>query len=106
MNGFAVTGAPDATLNLSVGGDWSIAQELPSLQPLRESFGKNPTATRLRLITSDLGKWDSALLTFLLMVDGLCRDRGVAVDNTALPAGIRKLLELAFAAIPHIPATK
>jgi phospholipid/cholesterol/gamma-HCH transport system permease protein len=106
MNSFAVTGAPDATLTLSVGGDWSIAQKLPSLQPIRESFAESPAIRHLRFIAGDLGKWDSALLTFLLMVEGLCRDRGIAIDNTALPVGLRKLMALALAAVPHVAAAK
>jgi phospholipid/cholesterol/gamma-HCH transport system permease protein len=106
MNGFAVTGAADATLILSVEGDWSIAQKLPSLHPIRESFGQSPAVRRLRFVASDLGKWDSALLTFLLMVESLCRNRGISVDSTDLPAGIRKLMALALTAVPHIPAAK
>ena len=49
--------------------------------------------------------WDSALLAFLFTIGGLCRNRSIAVDASALPAGVRTLFELASAAPAHAAAS-
>jgi phospholipid/cholesterol/gamma-HCH transport system permease protein len=98
VNAFAISGAADKTVTVTVSGVWSIRQGLPSLAPVRRHLAEAATVHRVLLGSTDLGKWDSALLTFLLMVETLCRAHGIGVDTTALPPGLRKLIELASAA--------
>ncbi len=97
MNAFAISGPANETVTLTVSGDWSIRQGLPSLAPLRQRLAEISNVHRMRIGSSDLGKWDSALLTFVLMVDTLCREKSIGVDTSALPPGLHKLLELATA---------
>lgn len=98
MNAFAISDPAGATVTLTISGDWSIRQGLPSLAPLRRRLAEVSEVRRMRIGSTDLGKWDSALLTFVLMVDALCREHGIGVDTSTLPPGLRKLMELASAA--------
>jgi phospholipid/cholesterol/gamma-HCH transport system permease protein len=47
--------------------------------------------------TTELGQWDSLLLTFLTAVENGCKASSVRIDRRGLPAGIRGMLELADA---------
>jgi len=58
---------------------------------------------RTRLESANLGKWDSALVAFLLMIESKCKDRGIDVDTTSLPPSLQKLIELARAAPGRAP---
>lgn len=81
---------------MRVAGDWSILHGLPSLAPMRRSIA-GASVRRVLFGSGELGKWDSALLTFLQMAENLCRAQGIATDVSGLPAGVRKLLQLASA---------
>ncbi len=95
MNAVALSGIAGDTITVTVGGDWSMQQGLPSLRPLRTRIAEAPAIRRVRLASTDLGKWDSALPTFLFMVETLCRDHEISIDISALPPGPRKLIDLA-----------
>lgn len=97
MNAFAISGPPGEIVTVTVSGDWSMRQGLPSLDPVRHRLAEATTIRRVLLGSADLGRWDSALLTFLLTVEALCSAQGIGVDTSALPAGLRKLIELANA---------
>lgn len=56
-----------------------------------------PEARRVVLEAQELTSWDSSVLTFLVEVSELCRQRGINMDRGGLPAGVRRLLELAEA---------
>ena len=97
VNSFAMTSAAGGTVRLTVAGDWSIRHGLPSLAELRRTLVPPSTVRRIALDAADLGSWDGALLTFLVSLEALCRERGVEVDLGALPAGVRSLIRLATA---------
>jgi phospholipid/cholesterol/gamma-HCH transport system permease protein len=101
VNAVAISQAADI-VSVTVAGDWSTTQRLPPLGPLQDRLNAAPAVRQVRIGSADLGKWDSALLTFLAMVDALCRDRGIGVDTSSLAQGPRKLIALANA----IPARK
>jgi phospholipid/cholesterol/gamma-HCH transport system permease protein len=93
----ALSGIAGDTVTMTVGGDWSTQQGLPSLDPLRTRIAETPAIRRVRLASADLGEWDSTLPTFLFMVETLCREHEISVDLSALPPGPRKLITLANA---------
>jgi phospholipid/cholesterol/gamma-HCH transport system permease protein len=95
VNAFAISGPTGETVTLTVAGDWSIKQALPSLATVQRLLAETPGVHRLAIEAADLLAWDSALLTFLFSVEELCVDRGIAVDDEALPAGLRRLTALA-----------
>ena len=103
-NSFAMSAPAGDTATLTVAGDWSIHQGLPSLGAVQKVLASPSPVRRITLQSPELRKWDSALLTFILSVEQLCGERGVAVDAAALPAGVRSLIELATAAPPRTGA--
>jgi phospholipid/cholesterol/gamma-HCH transport system permease protein len=52
----------------------------------------------------DLGEWDSSLVTFVHSVGALATARGARLETSALPAGARKLLDLAWTVKPRVEA--
>jgi phospholipid/cholesterol/gamma-HCH transport system permease protein len=53
----------------------------------------------------DLVAWDSSLVSFLVDAMGLCRRQHIPVDCDGLPAGVRRLIELA-AVVPERQGTR
>ena len=101
VNAFGVTRAASDTLTLTVSGDWSIRHGLPSLAELGGLL-KPPTAVhRVILKATELGHWDSALMTFLFGVVTLCHEHGAVAEMDSLPPDVRRLIELATAIPRH-----
>ena len=86
--------APDAALVVQLGGTWRMRDGVPPVTAVVAALG---SARLVRFDAGGLEAWDSAVLTFLVRVLALCRERGIAADRDGLPAGIRRLLALAEA---------
>src|SRR5207245_7356305 len=56
-----------------------------------------PKPSRITFDTRELGQWDSALLTLLATVEEFGQAQKIPIDRDHLPAGARRLLELADA---------
>ena len=55
------------------------------------------SACQVRSISFDVHElisWDSSVVTFLIKVSELCRERSIVVDRGGLPVGVKKLLAL------------
>jgi phospholipid/cholesterol/gamma-HCH transport system permease protein len=101
VNVFVVTSSVPDTVTLTISGDWSIRHGLPSLAELGRVLRPPATVRRVILKAKELGRWDSALMTFLFGVATLCRERGVAAEMDSLPPDVRRLIELATAIPRH-----
>ena len=86
-----------ATLAAHLSGPWHLKRDLPSISLLVAELGSRPGTRRLAYETGDLTHWDSGLISFLTSAAEICRARGIAEDRSGLPAGLRRLLELAEA---------
>ena len=95
----AIDGAGDAP-RVCLSGRWDLRGTVPRYAPLAARFAQ---ARRVTLTTRDLDDWDSSALTFLAALVRDCRARDVAIDDSALPDGLRRLLALAFAVPPPPP---
>jgi len=95
----------DRVLLVQIGGDWKIGRDLPSSTPLQNALGAAPVS-RLSFDTSALTDWDSGLLTFLLKIAALCRERSIKLDQEGLPEGVSRLLALATAVPPRADARR
>jgi phospholipid/cholesterol/gamma-HCH transport system permease protein len=100
VGSYALTPPSGESLTLTVGDDWSIRQGLPSLRTLQQRLLESPVR-RVHLKAGDLRKWDSSLPSFVLAVSALCRERNIDIDETELPTGVRRLVELANATPPR-----
>ena len=85
----------DDDLIISIVGTWSLDLGLPSTADLERELASVPPPRRVTFDTSELGPWDSALVTFASKISESCRARGIAVDRGGLPHGLIRLLELA-----------
>lgn len=75
-------------------GDWRFCDGIPAPEPLLKQLADIPN---LSFDSSELGHWDSGLMTFLVRLIDNCRQAQTPVDHSGLPGGVQKLLQLAFA---------
>jgi phospholipid/cholesterol/gamma-HCH transport system permease protein len=87
-------------------GNWELAQPLPSASELEERLSSGGKASRLRFETDNLGSWDTGLLTFLKKVIDASSRNQIQVDKQGLPAGARRILDLASAVPERTGARK
>jgi phospholipid/cholesterol/gamma-HCH transport system permease protein len=78
-------------------GAWRLRAGLPSVQLLDQQFQFASGVRAVMLDAGELTSWDSSVLTFLVELSEFCRTRGIAMDRSRLPGGLRRLLELAEA---------
>ena len=87
----------DGNLLVRLAGAWRLRRGVPSSSLVQREFESARKVNDVAFETQDLTAWDSSVLTFLVDVSELCRQRGVRMDRAGLPAGVRRLLELAEA---------
>jgi phospholipid/cholesterol/gamma-HCH transport system permease protein len=93
----ALRWANDMTLVVELTGAWRLRGSLPSASSVQRELAPGRKVHDVTFETRDLTSWDSSVLTFLVEVSALCRARGIHMDRAGLPAGVRRLLELAEA---------
>ncbi len=82
-------------LRLTLGGDWKLESDLPSLDEARDALQGKVTA--LEFDSSGLGEWDTALITRLLALHKYAQASSVTADESGLPEGARRLIALSLA---------
>ena len=87
--------APDGAMLLTLAGEWKLGGTIPSPDEVFEELAAGEDARSLAFTAGRLEGWDSGLLVFLAKLLAICRRKGVSVDQSGLPAGVRKLMELA-----------
>jgi len=97
MNQVAIDRAENDVLLIRLAGQWELRHGLASTAALETELQREPRPSRIAFDTRELGRWDTSILAFLAWVGDACRERGVAVDSAALPAGLYNLLGLAEA---------
>jgi phospholipid/cholesterol/gamma-HCH transport system permease protein len=85
------------TLAVHLAGDWSLEGGLPSSTPIERGLDDGGRVRRVTFDAARLTSWDSSLVTFVVQVVERCAGRGVDVDRSGLPPGVRRLLALAEA---------
>jgi phospholipid/cholesterol/gamma-HCH transport system permease protein len=88
--------AGGGTLVIHINGPWRLRRDLPDPGAVQREI-EAASARRAAFDAAQLTAWDSSLLTFLIKVSDLCRQRDVVVDRDGLPSGVRRLLALAEA---------
>ena len=87
-------------LRLALAGNWTLSKGLPSTDAVVREIGGAPLR-RFAFDARKLAEWDSALVAFVYSVAMLAGERGLELDAGGLPAGARKLLDLARAVPPR-----
>jgi phospholipid/cholesterol/gamma-HCH transport system permease protein len=93
----------DSALFIRLIGAWSLDVGLPPIGDLERELLARPAPGRVIFDATELGAWDSAVVTFVAKACELARARNIPVDCSALPGGLRRLLDLA-AAVPEAKA--
>jgi phospholipid/cholesterol/gamma-HCH transport system permease protein len=92
-----VTRDSQGTVRVRLSGRWTLADGLPSAEPVARELEAAAPGARLVFEPAGLETWDSALVSFVFSAASLAAARGAAVDTSALPEGARRLLELSRA---------
>jgi phospholipid/cholesterol/gamma-HCH transport system permease protein len=100
--GVSLDRRPGGALEVRLSGAWGLHEGLPPFDRVRQDLEQEPPPTKVLFDLSDLDSWDSAVLSFLVRVEELCAERGIATDRSGLPDGLERLLALAEA----VPETK
>jgi phospholipid/cholesterol/gamma-HCH transport system permease protein len=94
-------------LRVRLSGTWQMAQGAP--EPLGEALLPHlhslPPGGRVVVEDAGLGEWDSLLVTAVRATSAVARQRGLQIDLSGLPAGVRELLALAQA-VPRAEADR
>jgi phospholipid/cholesterol/gamma-HCH transport system permease protein len=72
---------------------------VPSLAEVQAQVDAAPRPQRLAFEARELSSWDSAMLVVLRDLADLCAQHHIALDQSGLPEGLRRLLDLA--AVPE-----
>ncbi len=95
--GFSLVQVQDGTVVIRLVGAWRLRAGIPSLADLQGKIASAGILRRIAFDARELTSWDSSVLTFLVEVSELCRQRGIPMDREGLPVGVQKLLDLAEA---------
>jgi phospholipid/cholesterol/gamma-HCH transport system permease protein len=98
QGGLSFIQSQDGTLVIRLVGAWSLKAGIPSAADIQGQFASTTgISRRIAFDSRELTSWDSSVLTFLVEVSELCRQRGIPMDREGLPLGVQKLLALAEA---------
>ena len=87
----------DNTLLVQLAGNWQLQRGVPELTEIQQQLDDTSRVRQLTFEVLDMPAWDTGLLTFLLQLLGHCQQHQIAVDQSGLPEGVRRLLALATA---------
>ena len=80
------------SVRLELQGDWTLNTSAPAADEVVRACG--PEIQNLAVSGAGLGEWDSRLLLFVQQLAASAQERGIAVDESALPSGALRLLQL------------
>ena len=82
-------------LELHLSGDWVIGNTIPTLDTVKEALSQHQNIKQIVINSSALGKWDSRLVSFILLLTESLNNKDISLDITGLPSGIQSLIRLA-----------
>jgi phospholipid/cholesterol/gamma-HCH transport system permease protein len=84
------------TLLIKLSGDWQISAGLLSVNEVTSQLSSHPDIAQINLSVSQELKWDSGLISFLLVLIRECEQKNIHVAREGLPQEAQKLLALAL----------
>jgi phospholipid/cholesterol/gamma-HCH transport system permease protein len=91
----SVDRAADGALVIHLAGAWTLDTGVPPVADVERAVGTSPKPSRIAFDLANLGPWDSGLMSFVIRVGELARERKIPIDEKTLPDGLRRLLALA-----------
>lgn len=92
-------------LAVECAGDWTVRRGMPSIDEVAGRLEGEGRPSRVAVRAAGLGRWDSALVSYVAGLETLCRARTIAFDKEDLPPGVRRLVDLALA-VPEKAGTR
>lgn len=83
-------------MRIKLGGEWGISAGLPAVSDITAQLAVHPEIKQITFDVTQVRKWDSGFVSFLLHLVRECEDKGVRINRDGLPEGAQKLLELAL----------
>ncbi len=83
-------------LRIKVSGEWLISAGLPSVNEITSQFSSHSDITQITFDVSQVIKWDSGFVSFLLQLIRESERRNINIVQEGLPQGVQKLLALAL----------
>ncbi len=80
---------------IGLSGSWRVNDSRADVGMELAALDRASGIQRIEVVDDGITDWDSALLTFLRALHAMSRSRGVAVDVSDLPEGVRRLLAMA-----------
>lgn len=87
----------DGTLVVQPTGDWSLNRPLPDVQAVVVNAASSSPVQAMAFDTSELGDWDSSLVTFLFETVEYGRTHDLEVQTDTLPPSLARLISLSQA---------
>lgn len=84
------------TLRVKLRGDWLISVPPPEVNEVTSQFATHTDISQITFDISELNKWDSSLVSFLLTLIKECKSKNISVSPEGLPQGAQKLLSLSL----------
>lgn len=84
-------------LTAGLSGDWESGDPIPRFERLFEDRAPGHPVRKVDFEASELGSWDSSLLTFLMQAMTYCETHGLEFRESSLPEDIERLLQLSRA---------
>jgi len=82
-------------VHVTLSGAWRLRGRVPRIDKVQRALGavRGGRDARLVLETGSLDAWDSSLVVFVLALRELAAHRGLTCDLSALPEGVRTLVD-------------
>jgi len=87
----------DGSCIVKMAGDWLLTADLPDVAQVLSALDASPKPASVAFDTTELGEWNTGLVTQIIRIRSKASVSGVEVDAAGLPEGARQLIELAFA---------
>ena len=85
------------SLELQLLGDWIIGVNIPTAGDVKNQLSKQDSFSHLIISSTELGTWDSRLVSFIFILMEAFEKENVSMDISKLPSGVQSLLKLATA---------
>ena len=93
--GLEITRTDAGTVQLELTGSWRLRDTLPSIDAVIGQLPDTSASERITFSSSGITHWDTGLLIFISKLKHSCQQNQLQIELDGLPAGIRKLLDLA-----------
>lgn len=88
------------TLMVILSGSWMLNGQKPAAEEVQQRLEGSPVLRKVVFDARQIAEWDSGLLIFIKRLRKYCEGKGIVLDSSGLPQGVRQLLALA-AAVPE-----